>query len=448
MKGLKSFIKLEISIKRVVLYYCIIFSVLSLGLITACKLTNENVKENIRISAEKIMEREGVYPRYVLHNYYFQLDNWTEAEVLAFIYHNYDEEPVKTAFAERSFGGTYNGRTAEGGLERLIASINNAEKSKEYIRPSYWVGFRLFLIPLLNFMDYYQIRICFFILGIGLLAATCYILYRKVDCKLAIAVALASIVGNIPIALLNNSLGMCCILLSLFAMIYLIYHQDTNIFHFMFIIGMLTAFFDWFSLSLISYGSVMVLFMFLENKKKADATFAELFNKLWNGTVGWMAGLGLMYVGRIICSFAVIGKDAIEYFVNRLTYNTGAVNQTESNVLMDIITANAKSILGIEPLPMILELTSKKVTAIVALLYAIGILFLVYCSFKYAKNKAFISIMYIISLSPIVWITVFNKYYVKHFFIGYRVLVIAVFSFLVTMLYGVDWKKCKIRWVK
>lgn len=442
MRRVKRYFKLSIEAKRVIGSWLFVFATLSVLLVLACSMTNGTTKRNIEVSAYK-MEEEGVYPRYLVNNPYYQLDNWTEAEVLNFIYSDYEGEPIKTAFSQRSKGGLYNGAVPVGDLERLLANIESDTDMGESIRPAYWVGSRIFLIPLLQVLDYYQIRTLFFVIASMLLFLTVILLCKKVNVKLGIGLLSTFIMINCPIAFLNNSLGLLCMCLTLSAIIYLIYNRNRNDFQFMLVIGMLAVYFDWFSLSIFSFGILAVVMMVLQYLQNPETEFVTFFNKIWNCAIGWIAGVVSMFAGRVAISTLVAGSTSMNYFVDRLSYNTGV--QGGKSMLLNIVSSLAYCILGIFPFSSVLKSGNGLKIRLVVIAIAL-VIFCVYVLMAVAKKSKYLSFncgLLIIAFSPIVWIIVLNTYYYVHWWIGYRVLGISVFAVLCILLFGLDSRKLK-----
>lgn len=429
-----SFIKLfrlEIKWKIVLKLFIVVFVSLSFLLILSCGFSGEKVKNNI-IKSAYLMENEGEYPSPFMTNSYYKLDNWTEATILNFIFSDYDEDILRTAFAQKQVGGIYNGKAAETGLECLMAAVGE-EAGGGWARPAYWIGVRSILIPLLNFFDYYQIRLILMIMSYVILFLTLVIMGKKNNAGLAMVLGVSLLLVNIYPAMMNISLGMFCFWISFLGVIYVLYHRNINHFYLLFTIGMLTAYFEWFALSLITFGVLTTVIVVLEFENNMQISFGKLFNIKVKCAVGWCLGFIMMYVGRMICGGMIIGKSAFEAFKERALDNTGISVQGMNAVPFSerVLQANINCITGVFPLS-ILDI-GKLGVVILALLVIVATLVAFFV--RKEKRNLIVSLV-LIGLSPYLWISCFSKYSIVHYWIIYRVVIITVFAFMCILYYS------------
>lgn len=424
MKTITVLFHIKMNLRKLFITWFMITMIGSILLIASCALINSTVKENISKSVIKLEEETDQY-RILYDSRYFQLDNWTEASILNFIYNNYEDSALKTAFAEKEGYALYHGRTAETALEGLSSIVNN-EVQWEYIRSAYWLGGRTLLIALFHFMDYQQIRIILIGFGFFLFSLTVAIIAKRKNLMIAVLFTCAFLMINFQYALMNMSLGMFCFWIALIAIIYLSFSERNDYLYLLFVIGLLTQYFEWLALSIITFGLVTTYIVLLEWLKNKDILFTKLFNYVFNAAIGWILGFLSMFIGRLVISYAVIGKDAIGYIFDRV--NDDVVSKGETSIFSSIINANLSCLKGIFPAS-ITNLESKEIVIICIVVAAILLLSIIVCK---NKRPIFLSCL-LISLAPILWISVLSSYCVNHYWILFRVLCVTLCDVLFIM---------------
>lgn len=141
-----------------------------------------------------------------------------------------------------------------------------------------------------------------------------------------------------------------------------------------------------------------------------------------------------MYVGRLIVSLCVIGNESINYFITRFTTNVGV----SSNALETLDLEHIKQVIvycinGVFPVSMY-EYNSTGVVKLCIVVAAILILCFLLCP----RRRSIIVAIEILMLSPFVWLIVFSNYASVHFWIIYRVLIIAILGFWVIIGFFVE----------
>ncbi len=437
---MNKYFKLDFKIIQILKIFIITFIICSLTLILASIIPDKKIDNNVEESI-KLMNKEGEYP--IILNQkssYYQIDNWTEAALLNFIYNCDSKKPLECTFAEKTYvidGGT--------GLENanlMLKEIghNSAYTGEKvghyYLRSSYWLGGRTIYMPLLTFINYYQIRYVILAVGILLSLFTAIEIAKKINWKYAIAFMLSLILTNYYVGLLVSPQALVYILTFLGMDYILLKKKKVNYFNFMFIIGMLTTYFDWFSIPLISWGFIIITILLKEYHKNKKMEFSELFNIIFQTGVAWCLGYASLLMFRILFSYLVVGNDAIKYFTGRVSDNTSV---GESSIIINIAKALKNSLNGLVPI-LILKKDS---------LIKIGLFFLVFLIFngiilivskKLIKiNKSHIVVpLLLISLSPLVWIITFNGFHAKHAWFAYRSLGIYVFAIFIIFIMYID----------
>lgn len=108
-------------------------------------------------AAAAVMQKEGNYPTYLYPSTSFQRDNWTEASILDMIYTGNNNYSLESAFLQKQYSSKFPDDHGVGDLLHDV-SDTKAERGDYYTRSSYWLGMRIFLIPLLNLFGYETLR--------------------------------------------------------------------------------------------------------------------------------------------------------------------------------------------------------------------------------------------------------------------------------------------------
>lgn len=428
----KSIFNINISPKKVLTIFVILFIFCSSLLVISSCIPMDRVRNNITKSVN-MMNDEGQYPRIMFDSPYLQMDNWTEASILNFIYNQDNQHPFKSAFAQSE----YHGQNVEGGLTNLIACVNDYDQSEGslILRSSYWLGYRSILTFFLQKWDYYQIRWMLAIVSMLIFFCTVIMIGRELNILYALEFCGAMLLGNGFLMVVNISLGMFCLWISCFAILYLIFnHKKENSFYVLFICGIMTAFLEWFPLSILTFGLVTIYNLLITEYHNVGIKFKEFFIELFTCSLGWIIGFLLMYVGRLIVSLCVIGNESINYFITRFTTNVGV----SSNALETLDLEHIKQVIvycinGVFPVSMY-EYNSTGVVKLCIVVAAILILCFLLCP----RRRSIIVAIEILMLSPFVWLIVFSNYASVHFWIIYRVLIIAILGFWVIIGFFVE----------
>ena len=378
------------------------------------------MKDNISRSIDR-MQEETDYFQMLYNNRYFQLDNWTEATILNFIYNNYEDSAIRTAFAQKEGYALFEGRAVETSVEAL-ASIVDSEVLWEYTRSAYWLGGRAILIGMLHFMNYQQIRVVLTGIGYCLFFTMLMVIARKISLEIAMIIAGGFLMVNFQYGLMNMTLGMFCFWIIFVSIIYLSYCKKVDCFYFLFVVGLLTQYLEWFALSITTFGVITLYMLLIEWEKNRSISFVRIFNLIFNAALGWIVGFCLMFFGRMIGSTLVEGEEAIKYIFSRVSDD---IVMEEKNAFEGIVNANLSCLQGIFPVS-ITNLDNNTIMIISAIGVIVLLMALLFCKDK----RAIFTGCLIISLAPIVWISVLSSYCVNHYWILYRVLCVSLCSVL------------------
>lgn len=411
--------------------YLFLFAFLSILLILAHMIPEKNIRKNIEGSIQKL-EEEGLYREIGYPSVYSKLDGWTEATILNFSYCAESAHPVKGAFFNERYSAQLEPYTGLSGLVELVVNNEGQYAGKTAQRSTYWIGYRIFLRPLLYFTHYFNIRSIFMIFTVFFWVISIIVITKKTNGMYAGLYAFSYLMVNNIVVLYSMSLGAFCFQITSLSIIVYLYmnHKKLDYMYFMFVVGILTAFIDWFSLPLSTFGMITVLMLYREYSSQNDIGAKSCFSLVFKNAIGWGLGYALMIIGRVVFCAMIGGKNSWGYFVSRFTTN---VNAKEDNSFIDGVSASVKNCLkGLFPFNLTLNAGGwyeiARIMVIMALIIGIVTIFL------RAKNKAIIVSLVTVAVSPLAWFVVFNGYCQVHYWIAHRILIISIFA-LLTILY-------------
>lgn len=428
---MKKYFKLDCNFKQIIKIFLFVFTICSVALILVSLIPKQKINNNIEKSISKMYD-EGVYPKYMKKNSeYFQIDNWTEGGLLDFIYSCDSSKPLECTFAQKYYASSGSGIDNANELIKATSPnySHNANNGKFIIRSSYWLGIRVIYTPLLYFMDYYSIRYLVMTVALFLAFFTIIKLSEKTSWKYGLGLALSLASVNYFIGIFVSTHAMLFILTFLGMDYVLLKKKKINYFNLMFVIGMLATYFDWFSFPLITWGLVTITILLKEYCQNKKIKFNQLFNIIFKTGVAWCLGYASMLIFRLIFSFLVAGKDALEYFNARVTGNTGIESASIFNTMINALRFCVK---GLIPILLIPGGVPLKIYIIVLLVL------LLMCGYLLKNGKPLCLLLFIISLSSFVWIAVFSGFNIIHGWFSYRTLVILMFAVITIIIMFIE----------
>ena len=382
-------------------------------------IPEERIRFNIAKSVE-YMNEEKCYPYMGVKDVGFALDNYTEASLLNFMYIADNERPIYSAFVQQE----YFPEIWFNGLDCLNGAINefpNEMSGNLTIRPAYWIGYSVILRPLLYFTDYYNIRSINNILAMVTLVGTCILISKKLTNYIAMAFAVVMNCFNYYVLSLNITLGIFCIYTLLGVLVYILKKEgEVHYGYTMLVVGMVTAFFEWFSIPYITYG-MTVLFLLYLRRMNEKAHFAAYFNIAFQSGVSWCIGYGSTVLAKSVIASVVLKSWDMTYFIGRLSSNRygGA-----SDVIEFVVSLKRLVRLAF-PLHLFDDVYNIHRIYIAIVLLGVMIIALTF----YKEEIAYHFVLVIIAVSPILWYLMF-KGHMGHSGIDYRTLMVSGFAFL------------------
>jgi hypothetical protein len=393
------------------------FTILIIGclmLIAVYVLPDKGIKSHIKESAEWLIS-EGDYPYMGIKEQAYLVDNWTEAMLLLFNYTADGSKPIYSAFVAT----TYMPENSTG-ISRLNDVINDQwQENEEYIgtRGTNWMGYNVFLRLGLMLFTISELRVILNVVSYSVLLLTICILFKYLGGYSALGFGLTMLCYNFYALSISWTLGVFCVMIACMVIIYVLkYNGNIDYLNLMFVTGILTSYFEWLSIPLVTWGLPTSIILLMHYKKETQSKFKSYFSILLKTGIGWCLGYILMTLSKTAIAFIVQGKEAWDFFLERLTTDTSGMNVGEfTNAVWKLIG---------QAFPFsILPEGSLWIVRIAMLGFLLQVS-LVVC---YKRRRAINLAYFLICFSPIVYY-IYARGHIHHVAIEFRSLMILYFA--------------------
>ena len=401
---------------------CIALSaVLGISLLTAVYcIPTDNINHNVAISAETI-EEEGTYPTLSVW-FHSMLDNWTDSVMmLTSVYDNTEMNELDEAVKVES--GYIEDKNP---AEILVSHYINGEAFSgfsEYCR--YWHGYLVFLKPLFYFTNYSFIRAINGIVQILLMILLCWLLYKRNLSKYIIPLIITYLM-LMPVAIAKSMQFSSCFYLFMISTLIIVYNKEhTNrlvscVFLFT---GILTAYFDFLTYPISTYGIPMILLLAIQDNKQIQLE-EKLYGIFRNG-VYWCLGYGGMWACKWFISYIITGYSFSEIF-SVIAYRTSMSDEQKSFSLFNIEWQNYSDFIS----------TPITLVALIVIAYFV----IANKNKHYSANDNFYKIMLpyaIVGVCPVVWFAFASNHSAIHYWFTNKacsVTLLAALFFIVNVI--------------
>lgn len=396
---------------------CIVISVISC-LLAYCIPTTA-MEGNLRSSASQL-SAEGLRHKEIEGGETYTFDNFTVAIMLNEASHG-SSDPLRSAMLNPLGGGS----DPIHGFENAIG-LPDKDISERYSR--YWHGYLTILKPLLVFLDLAQIRKLLFVTFIALLALVS-ILLAKEDGTLA-GVVIATSFATFNIAVMINSLSLAaCPFIALAASLFVLrttkgrthmLHEDSLwwVIPF-FIIGCLTAFFDFLCTPIITLGVPLAILLYRSKEvRRQDMLRCTIGGLLL--CASWALGYAALFISKWVVASLLTGENVIA---------EGLVKVTERSSERATEKAEAGSIDRMQAIVRNVKFAFPKWSVLVAIIVAIAIV--ATAVYLYRKNRRHPNLWWalplcVTSLLPYVWYFFAANHSYQHASFTYRAQLLSV----------------------
>ncbi len=278
-----------------------------------------SVDDNVKSSAV-VFQEEGKYPN-LFSWCHSRLDNFTDAIMLLEAADDTDASAFNKAML--AYRGVIAGKSPTDTL--VDHYVNSADFTSFYTYPRYWHGYQVLLKPLLEVTNYQSIRTINGIVQFLLIVFTFCLMVRRKMTGYVIPYLLSYLM-LMPVALAKSMQFSSCFYIFTIGIIVLLLFKDkiNNKFAiFLFLnIGIATAFFDYLTYPIATFGIPMVLYLGICSDKKWKEKIIISINSLLCWGIGY-AGMwsSKWIIGSLTTDQNVI-KNALEAFTLRSSHTS------------------------------------------------------------------------------------------------------------------------------
>lgn len=405
-------------IKRIPFYFIIsalvtFFSILigTVAMIAVFALPLDSIVENVKQSSE-FLYNEG--EDYSLTDLCMsRLDNFTDSIMLANASYDGDEDLVKKAMNVYMYNLEDRGR-----LIPLYNYTHNIEKETFHSEPyaRYWHGYLVFLKPLLMVTNYQTIRIINLVIQTLLNVIVVALLYKRCLSQYIFPYVL-SILFIMPLATaFSLQYATVFYIFSISSILLLSFPKivDNRISLLLFFttIGISTAFFDFLTYPIATFGMVAVLYFCMN-----DALLVK--EKIYNGFLiftNWGFGYAGMWIGKWIVGSLLLKKNVISSAIGSLETRTSNVSGRGE---FSYISVLGKNILAFIKTPV----------SVFAIIFILVMLYLIFIKHKSKGINFTLCVPFIIiAILPLLWYIFAGNHSFLHYQFTYKSLIVSSFA--------------------
>lgn len=406
----------------------IIFFVISLVVVSS--FNKEAISENVKKSAEVLLSegnRKIIYIPY--KNCNLQFDNYTDALMINTAYSIDPETPLYSAFVARKnyipnvtteiyedvpgelkSSSKYKRHNEVGELKDLA----NDEKAESFEYARYWHGYLIFLRPLLILFNINQIRIMLTIILIILAGILAYIIYKKINTIVSV-IFLISLLGVEYFYLGFSMQGVFIFLIMMIASIIIVgrYEKIKNFGILFFITGMLTNFFDFLTVPMVTYAVPLALYFLTREDTELNAK--QIIIDIIKYGALWGIGYGVTWFTKWALTDLIFEKNIISTALKQVLYRS---NGYKTYTLLKVINANMIYIISQLLVNIIITIISIKLYEIIKMKETEKT--------SITNKQILITVLpfILISIMPFIWYALLQNHSYYHAFFTYRNLIL------------------------
>lgn len=414
------------ALKIIITYFVLILSFIVL-LTVSCIFPSKYIKENVEQSS-KTLSQEGnrLRTKIIGRDTIMEFDNYTDALMINTAYSIDNKTPLYSSFVakknyipeitekiyedtsgELKSASKYEHHNEVGELEDTV----NGEKLESFEYARYWHGYLTVLRPLLLIANLGQIRIIFTIVLFLLFIVFAYLIYKKINLTVAAIFTMGLI--SIEYFYLGFSMqGIFIFFITMISSIILLAKNGKmeNLSIFFFAIGMLTNFFDFLTVPMVTYAIPMILYFLLKQKEEKVTVKNVLIDSIKYGML-WGIGYGLTWIIKWILVDFIYNKDIVKTAIAQVFYRSTGTNKIKFS---ESIKRNFEYEAKFLPITIVITFI------IIDIELAIGKLKIKTNKFNIKSYIIEILPYLILGVMPIIWYSILKDHSYKHAFFTYR----------------------------
>ena len=405
---------------KILRYIIVLFALISIYLViafVACVIPSKHIRSNIELTL-KNGDLQTDYPKVIIDDTRYQMDNFTDALILSQAYYC-DRSELKRSMLLVPYSSAEPGKTniMTDNLRNLVYDKGNVV-CKAY--PRYWHGSAFIMRILLLLADYSTIRIGFYIASSLLMLLTLIILKQNTNIFISVAYLLSLLIVNIFVT--QFSIQFLPVLLITLIATVMLFRQKADKRMLFFVIGSLTAFFDLLTTPLLTLClplSIMTIVLYHENR--ANEKYIYIKTAIVQSLL-WSTGFALTWLSKWCIATLFTDYNVFLDGYNAVVYRSAGLDEFSR---ADAITANINML----PLPFILTI--------------IGVL-LILALIRFNKQGLKpASVLLLISAIPYLWYFLAANHSYLHWWFTYRLQAVSILAIILSLSCLIDWKALK-----
>lgn len=368
-------------------------------------LPQRQISENLYESAEQLMS-EGNYIATADKSCGAILDNYTDALILM--------TSSATQFHSLSFTLTNPVYSyGDGGaVVDLLEYATDQMPIPSWYYSRYWMGFRTLVRPLLTVLNYNEIRQLLTVVFFALFAVIVSSVTKRVSMKAAMVFAISVILVK-PNVICSSLQFCCCFFIAFAAMLAMPWLEKRSQWDYLVFmeIGMLTMYFDFYTVPIITFAFPMVYLYMLRSKRGEIIKLKAIVSS----TMFWFGGYGGMWVAKMLLTDILTEVECTKSAVGALLKWTGLKESSGLNYWESL------QLLYKNVVDTVFPCAAWKVCA--AMGVGVVVILLIYRAAKgyipMNRVKCYLPIL-VVAILPIIWFVAAARPMVNHFYFQYR----------------------------
>lgn len=424
------------SIKRYIISLIVIVVLCLISLVLVTMLPDKTVKEHCKKIAESYASEKTIIPEIKMGINNTMLDNYANAKSVSIIYALDRERPLSSVMEAKYYEEDMKSMT-----QCLVDLVNgNEETNQEYTR--YWHGYIVILKPLLMLFNEKGVYI---FIGIILLSLILLIIKElwKIDKRAIIAFIIGLYMITIWVVPICFEYMWAMIVSFVISLIVLKKDNGENkkIYYYFWITGILTCFFDFLTVELLTVLLPLMFILIKRNKEKKLGNLKEIIIFIIKSLIIWGLGYMLMFIAKWIIASIILRRNCIVEAIEKAGVRiNGDVVGLSSNKLW--IGALKKNFDNLQPIFYV-----RKKYIIYVLIPTITIIMLLINRYK-DKNMFYLYGMLILGLIPYIRYSILLNHSYRHYFFTFRLQLVTIMAFILIVLNVFERKRVKDNYKK
>lgn len=401
--------------------YCLVFFSLIAAylafMVIASLLPEETVHRNVKRSVADI-QREGNYGFVLMQYSDYQVDNFTDALMMATAW-EIKSDSLRTALFENRHPNV--GMDMSIGLQTVVDEVPYS--TRPY--PRYWHGNTFLMRLLLCFGNYSNIRFSLYVISSLVFVFACCLLYPRMGLPFTLLFFAAFVLMKIFVTQLSLQMVMCVLIAVIFSAFVCVKAESWHsLLLGFFITGSLTAFFDLFTTPLLTVGMPMVVFLIMNRKIQEKESLLKGYGKLASLSGLWLLGYAGTWITKWTLSTVFTDTNIFADGFHQVLRRSGARDDFSR---MDAVFRN------FDMFPWATFLT-------ICLILIVLVIF-----FFNKKNIKTALLAFSLILVPYIWFWIVSNHSYIHWWLAYRIQMIAIASAFTGLAVLVDWDKIVLK---